>query len=95
MVAHCQISPSDSFICYCKKESQWLKDDGSITKYTLDDFSVSMISTKKHDKVVKVEFPLFTLELSFESQTKMDLYFKLLSKISSKSIGCVCSSPLV
>lgn len=84
VVAHCQVSPFDSFISYCKKESQWLKNDNSVSKYTLSDFTVSMITTRKHDKVIKIELPSFTIELAFDSQTKMDLYFKLLSKVSSK-----------
>ena len=84
MVAHCQVSPFDSFISYCKKESQWLKNDNSVSKYTLSDFTVSMTTTRKHDKVIKIELPSFTIELAFDSQTKMDLYFKLLSKVSSK-----------
>ena len=43
-----------------------------------------MLSTKKHDKVIKLDLPLLTVELSFDSQTKMDQYFKILSGVSSK-----------
>jgi hypothetical protein len=82
VVARCQVSPFDSFLSHCKKESQWLKNDRSISKYALSDFTVSLTSTRKHDKVIRLLLPSLTIELSFDSQTKMDLYFKLLSKVS-------------
>jgi hypothetical protein len=84
VVARCQVSPFDSFLSHCKKESQWLKNDRSISKYALSDFTVSLTSTRKHDKVIRLLLPSLTIELSFDSQTKMDLYFKLLSKVSCK-----------
>ena len=71
MVAHCQVSPLDSFLSHCKKESQWLKNDRSVSKYDLSN-------------VTRIVLPSFTIELAFDSQTKMDLYFKLLSKVSGK-----------
>ena len=84
MVAHCQVSPLDSFLSHCKKESQWLKNDRSVSKYDLSNVTVSLTSTRKHDKVIRIVLPSFTIELAFDSQTKMDLYFKLLSKVSGK-----------
>ena len=53
-------------------------------KYPLSEFSVSMMSTKKHDKVMKLDFASLTVELSFDSQTKMDCFYKLLSGVPSK-----------
>ena len=76
------MSPFDCFLGYCKKESKWLQDNRSIVKYPLNDFTVSMMSTRKHDKVMKLELPSMTIELSFDSQTKMDHYFNILSGIS-------------
>ena len=74
----------DSFLSHCKKESQWLKNDRSVSKYDLSNVTVSLTSTRKHDKVIRIVLPSFTIELAFDSQTKMDLYFKLLSKVSGK-----------
>ena len=84
MVVHSQVSPLHCFLGYCKKESKWLQDSQSIVKYPLSEFTLSMLSTKKHDKVMKLDLPLLTVELSFDSQTKMDQYFKILSGVSSK-----------
>ena len=54
-------------------------------KYSLNEFAVSMMSTKKHDKVVRLDFPSLSIEMSFESQTKLDHYFQLLNGVRSKS----------
>lgn len=84
VVVHSEVSPLDCFLGYCKKENKWLQDNQAIVKYSLNDFTVSLVSTKKHDKVVRLEFPSISMELCFDSQTKLDHYYQLLLGVTSK-----------
>ena len=86
VVAHSEVSPLDSFMGYCKKESKWLLDDQAIVKYSLNEFTLSRTTTKKHDRVLQLDFPSLSLsvQLCFDSQTKMDHYYQLLYKVSGK-----------
>lgn len=84
VVVHSEVSPLDCFLGYCKKESKWLQDNQAIVKYSLNDFGVSQTSTKKHDKVMRLDFPTISMELCFDSQTKLDYYYQLLLGVSSK-----------
>ena len=85
VVVHTEVSPLDCYVGCCKKESNWLNNNQAIVKYSLNEFAVSMMSTKKHDKVVRLDFPSLSIEMSFESQTKLDHYFQLLNGVRSKS----------
>ena len=86
VVVHIEVSPLDSFVGYCRKESNWLNNPQAIVKYSLSEFNLSMMSTKKHDKVLRLDFPSASLsvEISFDSQTKLDHYFHHLNRVRSK-----------
>ena len=84
VVVHTEVSPLDCYVGYCRKESNWLNNNQAIVKYSLSEFALSMLSTKKHDKIMRLDFPSISVEMSFESQTKLDHYFQLLNRVCSK-----------
>ena len=56
-------------------------DNQAVTKYPLHTMILSRINTKKHENVLQLEFPSQTLQLCFDSQTKMDHYYQLLNGV--------------
>lgn len=77
-----EVSPNYSYIGYCKKEADWLADSQTIAKCMLDEsFKVDRPPagySKKFDNVLQLTFKGYRLDLSFESMTKLDQWFKAL-----------------
>ena len=94
MVLNLEISPSYSYIGYCKKESDWLSDSQTIAKCYLDEpFSVERPQpgySKKYENVLQLIFKGYRLDLGFDSMTKLDQWYKAL-QVASGKISCIVS----
>ena len=76
-----EISPAHCFIHYCKKEGDWLLKNSSVAKCPLDDFQLQRVQTKGFDNVLQLSFPDYSLEIAFDSLTKMDQWYNALQPI--------------
>ena len=77
-----QISPTYSYVGYCKSESDWLLNNQSITRCFLGDFKLSRMQVKGYDNVLQLGFKFYSLEVAFDSMTKMDQWYNILQKVS-------------
>ena len=84
VVLHCEISPITSFLGYCKKENKWLLDNQAVVRYPLHTVTLSKVNTKKHENVLQLEFASQTVQVCFDSMTKMDHYYQLLQGVTGE-----------
>ncbi len=86
-----EITPNQSYIGYCKKESDWLADNQTIAKcYLGETFKVERPVagySKKYSNVVQLVFKGYRLDLAFDSMTKLDQWFKALQVLSGEAQG--------
>lgn len=77
----CELSPSYCFVGYCRAEKDWLLNGEQVPKVYLGDFKVSRMATKSRENVLLLKFGGYSLQLAFNSVTKMEQWHATLQNI--------------
>ena len=82
-----EVSPALCYLGYCKKEADWLSNGKSINKVGLDDFTVGKMEagySKKHANILQIAFKYYSIDLAFDSVTKMDAWLRALRSVCGR-----------